>query len=95
MRSGSQPLLSVRNLVVEFPRGRSIADVLSRKPAAVARAVDGVSLDVYPNETVGLVGESGSGKTTLGRAIIGLFKPTSGDVVFCGQDTATSDRAAR
>ena len=95
MRGGSQPLLSVRDLVVEFPRGRSIADVLSRKPAAVARAVDGVSLDVYPNETVGLVGESGSGKTTLGRAILGLYKPTSGDVVFCGQDTATSDRAAR
>ena len=89
MRSAGQPLLSVRDLVVEFPRRRSFADVLSRKPAAVARAVDGVSLDVYPNETVGLVGESGSGKTTLGRAILGLYKPTSGDVMFCGQHTAS------
>ena len=95
MRSAGEPLLSVRDLVVEFPRRRSFADVLSRKPAAVARAVDGVSLDVYPNETVGLVGESGSGKTTLGRAILGLYKPASGNVLFSGQDTAASDPAAR
>ena len=80
---------------MEFPRRRSFADVLSRQPAAVARAVDGVSLDVYPNETLGLVGESGSGKTTLGRAILGLYKPASGNVLFNGQDTAARDPAAR
>lgn len=95
MPSEDQPLLSVRDLVVEFPRRRTFADVLSGKPSATARAVDGVSLDVYPNETVGLVGESGSGKTTLGRAILGLYKPASGKVLFNGQDTAASDPAAR
>ncbi len=95
MLNGDQPLLSVRDLAVHFPRGRSLADFLTRKPAAVARAVDGVSLDVYRNETVGLVGESGSGKTTLGRAILGLCKPTSGQILFNGQSTTVSDPAAR
>jgi oligopeptide transport system ATP-binding protein len=95
MPGEGQPLLSVRDLVVEFPRRRSFADVLSRKPGGAARAVDGVSLDVFPNETVGLVGESGSGKTTLGRAILGLYKTASGNVLFSGQDTAASDPAAR
>ncbi len=51
-------------------------------------AVDDISFDVYEGETFGLVGESGSGKTTTGRAIIGLYKPTAGKVVFKGQDVA-------
>jgi oligopeptide/dipeptide ABC transporter ATP-binding protein len=48
--------------------------------------VDGVSLDIYPNETVGLVGESGSGKTTLGRAILGLVQPAAGEISFQGRN---------
>jgi len=88
-------LLSVQDLVVEFRRQRSITDIIARRPVAKARAVDGVSLDVRAHETIGLVGESGSGKTTLGRAILGLYKPTAGRVLFHGRDIADPDPAAR
>ena len=90
-----EPLLSIRGLCVEFPKRRSIADVMLGQKAMTARAVDGVDLDVYPRETVGLVGESGSGKTTLGRAILGLYKPSAGHVLFSGQDVSSGDAVAR
>lgn len=91
----TEPLLSIRGLRVEFPKRRSIADAVLGQKAMTARAVDGVDLDVYPRETVGLVGESGSGKTTLGRAILGLYKPSAGQVLFNGQDVGEGDAAAR
>jgi oligopeptide/dipeptide ABC transporter ATP-binding protein len=62
----------------------------------VLRAVDGVDLEVAQGETVGLVGESGCGKTTLGRCIVGLYRPTAGEVRYHGQALApTRDRATR
>ena len=88
-------LLSVQDLVVQFPRRRSVTDMIMRRPVAKARAVDGVSLDIRSHETIGLVGESGSGKTTLGRAILGLYQPTAGRVLFRGRDIADPDPAAR
>jgi len=73
-----QPLLSVTDLRVEYP------GVGFR--AAPFVAVDGVSFEVQPGETVGLVGESGSGKSTVGRAILGLAPAASGKIVFGGHD---------
>ena len=86
------PLLTIQDLRVHFPvRG----GVLLRQTGAV-RAVDDVSLDIAPGETLGLVGESGCGKSTLGKAIVRLLKPTTGHIHFEGNDIShASQRALR
>ncbi len=81
--NGRQPLLDVRDLVMHFPLTQGI--IFQKKVGAV-QAVDGVSLSVNKGETLGLVGESGCGKSTTGRAILQLYKPTAGQVIFNGQD---------
>ena len=63
---------------------RSIRGFIIQQTVGHIRAVNGVSFDVNPGETLGVVGESGSGKTTLARAVIQLEKPTSGSVIFQG-----------
>ena len=85
-------LLTISNLRVHFPvRG----GVLLRQTGAV-RAVDGVSLEIAPGETLGLVGESGCGKSTLGKAVVRLLKPTSGSIRFGETDIShASQRALR
>ncbi|MEO3857285.1 oligopeptide/dipeptide ABC transporter ATP-binding protein [Acrocarpospora sp. B8E8] len=75
-----EPLLSVRGLVKDF-RERGFGPGRS-----TVRAVDDVSFDVFPGETLGLVGESGSGKTTIGRLIVRLEEPTAGQIELRGQD---------
>jgi oligopeptide/dipeptide ABC transporter ATP-binding protein len=79
-------LLHVKDLAVHFPA--KAAGAPWKKPGVV-RAVDGVSLQLQANETLGLVGESGCGKSTLARAVIRLLSPTSGHVLFEGRDIAT------
>jgi oligopeptide/dipeptide ABC transporter ATP-binding protein len=86
-----EPLIAIRDLKVHFDLGGGTAiDNLLGDNAVhkVVKAVDGVTLDIYPGETLGLVGESGCGKSTLGRAILRLTEPTSGHVLYQGQDLA-------
>ncbi|RME85652.1 MAG: ATP-binding cassette domain-containing protein, partial [Planctomycetota bacterium] len=72
--SEEAPLLRVENLKKHFPIRKGF---FSRIKGWV-KAVDGISFDLYPGETLGLVGESGCGKTTAGRTILNLIPPTSG-----------------
>ncbi len=83
-----QPLLDVQNLVMHFPLTQGI--IFQRKVGAV-QAVDGISFSVKRGETLGMVGESGCGKSTTGRAILQLYKPTEGNVIFNGRDLTKLD----
>ncbi|MFW5695296.1 MAG: ABC transporter ATP-binding protein [Alkalispirochaeta sp.] len=88
----TQPILDVRDLQVHFP----LPGGLLRRSQGAVRAVDGVSLQVFPGETLGLVGESGCGKTTAGRAIVGLERPSAGSIYLDGTEIGgLSPRALR
>ncbi len=76
--AASDAILAIRDLRLHFP----IKAGLLKKTVGYVKAVDGVSFNVYPGETVGLVGESGSGKTTIGRCIVRLYQPTTGSMTF-------------
>ena len=84
------PLLRVKDLTKNFQVGGGF---LSRR-ADTVHAVDRVSFDIAPGETLGLVGESGSGKSTTGRCILRLIEPTSGEVWFEGRNVGALDAAA-
>ncbi|MBQ2187249.1 MAG: ABC transporter ATP-binding protein [Bacteroidales bacterium] len=77
-----EPLLKVEHLKTWFPLKKGIFNRVYDH----VKAVDDVSLDVYPGETLGLVGESGCGKTTLGRSILRLVEPSEGKIIFEGRD---------
>jgi oligopeptide/dipeptide ABC transporter ATP-binding protein len=83
--AGDPPLLEVRDVAVRFQARRG----------SVARAVDGVSLDVRRGEVLALVGESGCGKTTLARTILGLERPAHGEVRFRGEPLRHDTRSLR
>jgi len=79
-----KPLLEIKNLKTYFPIRSGFFGGVS----SYVKAVDDVSFDVYPGETLGLVGESGCGKTTTGRTIIRLTEPTEGQMIYKGKDIA-------
>ena len=81
--NGSGPLVELEHLKVYFPIK---SGVLLDRHVGDIRAVDDVSLQIKRGETVGLVGESGCGKSTVGRAILRLYKPTAGRILFEGRD---------
>ncbi|OUC09358.1 peptide ABC transporter substrate-binding protein [Litorilinea aerophila] len=88
-----EPLLTVKDLKMHFPITRGI--IFQRQVGAI-KAVDGISFQMYRGETLGLVGESGCGKSTTGRAILQLYRPTGGQVIFEGKDlTATKGEELR
>jgi len=80
---GSGDLVQINDLQMYFPVTKGI--ILQRQVGAI-KAVDGVSFNIKKGETLGLVGESGCGKSTTGRAILQLYRPTGGEVLFQGTD---------
>jgi peptide/nickel transport system ATP-binding protein/oligopeptide transport system ATP-binding protein len=78
-----EPIVELRDVRMHFPVR---SGGLLRRHTAAVRAVDGVSLAVYPGETLGVVGESGCGKSTTGRVMTRLLEPTGGQVLFEGRD---------
>lgn len=81
------PLLKVQGLVKHYTLEQGLLSKLfNRTPPETIKAVDGVSVDLYPGEVLGLVGESGCGKSTFSRALMQIIPPTSGRVEFIGQN---------
>ena len=78
------PVLQLKNVCKYYPVKHGIFSFSKE----VVKAVDDISFDVHPGETLGLVGESGCGKTTLGRTILQLIRPTSGEIIFEGKNLA-------
>jgi peptide/nickel transport system ATP-binding protein len=91
----TQPLLQLQELKQHYSLGGNpIANLFTPSNDRTIRAVDGINLEIYPGETLGLVGESGCGKSTLSRTILQLIKPTGGQVQFAGQDLSGFGRQA-
>ncbi|HEY9894435.1 MAG TPA: ABC transporter ATP-binding protein [Candidatus Sericytochromatia bacterium] len=88
------PLLHLDNLIQHYTLEQNPIAQLFSKTNQTIKAVDGVSLDLYPGETLGLVGESGCGKSTLSRTILQLIRPTAGKVEFLGQNVVGLSRTA-
>lgn len=83
----NNPIVRVEKLKKYFP---IIKGLIFDKQIGAVKAVDGVTFDIYPGETLGLVGESGCGKTTVGRTMLGLYPATSGKVIIDGHDIQNS-----
>lgn len=88
--NAAEPILEITDLVKHYP----ITAGFFRREIGRVHAVDGVTLSLQPQETLGIVGESGCGKTTLGRTLLRLVEPTSGSVKYRGEEvtTASSER---
>jgi peptide/nickel transport system ATP-binding protein len=86
------PILSITELKQYYTIEPNFIERLLKTQTQTIKAVDGINLDLYPGEILGLVGESGCGKSTLSRTILQLIRPTSGKVEFLGQDLSTLSR---
>ncbi len=90
----SEPLLKLQELKQHYTlESNWIAKLFSKNQDNTIRAVDGINLEIFRGETLGLVGESGCGKSTLSRTILQLIKPTSGQVTFDGEDLGQLSRS--
>ena len=81
-----QPYVQLKHLKTYFDVTRG-----AFAPKQIVKAVDDVSFDIYPGETLGLVGESGCGKTTVGRTLLHLYKPTGGEILYNGTPVTSSN----
>ncbi|VXD17082.1 Glutathione import ATP-binding protein GsiA [Planktothrix serta PCC 8927] len=91
--SSGQPLLSLKNLQQHYTLESSfLQQLFSKQKKSVIKAVDGINLELYPGEILGLVGESGCGKSTLSRTILQLIRATNGSVEFLGTDLTKLSR---
>lgn len=98
--SSSEPLLKLRGIEKRFVQSIDLADRIAnllgaKNKPSVVHAVDGVDLDVYPGEVIGIVGESGCGKSTLGRIIAGINPPTAGEISYMGKKISAMETAER
>lgn len=91
-RSSVAPILQLSDLKQHYTIESNFISKLFDKNDRTIRAVDGINLDLYPGETLGLVGESGCGKSTLSRTILQLLRPTSGKVEFSGKNLTKLNR---
>ncbi|MBH8554352.1 ABC transporter ATP-binding protein [Nostocaceae cyanobacterium CENA357] len=86
------PILRVTELKQHYTIEPNLIERLFKRQPQTIKAVDGINLDLYPGEILGLVGESGCGKSTLSRTILQLIRPTSGKVEFLGKDLTLLSR---